>query len=450
MPGGKPRVLIIVQNLPVPLDRRVWLECQALTDADYEVSVICPKGPGDRSRQVISGVTLYKYAPPPQARGAAGFAFEFAYCWLRTAALAARVLSRGRIDVVQACNPPDTYWALARLMRLVGAKFVYDQHDLNPEVYVSRFGAPTSAMSRLQYRFLLWLERRTYQTADQVISTNESYRAVATGRGRVPAARTTVVRSGPDTRVMRPIDGDPELRRGRRFLLVYLGIMGPQDGVDLVLRMLDVLVHHMNRDDVYVALLGFGDTYDELVALTAELGLGDYVTFTGRVDALEIGHYLSSADVGLSPDPRSPLNDVSTMNKTMEYMAYCLPVVSFDLIETRVSGGDNVVYVEPVAEGEDPHCGAVRFARAVSDLLDDPNRRYEMAVAGRRRVEQLLDWWPHRAAYVAVFGALTGHVAPPGPPRPEPPETDAAGRPLLDTGNEDAVQHYVTTRRLFG
>ena len=352
--------------------------------------------------------------------------------------------------MVQACNPPDTYWALARLMRLVGAKFVYDQHDLNPEVSVSRFGARTSAMSRLQYRFLLWLERRTYQAANPVISTNESYRAVATGRVRVPAASTTVVRSGPDTRVMRPIDGDPELREERRYLLVYLGIMGPQDGVDLALRTLDVLVHDMNRDNVHVALLGFGDTYDDLVALTAELSLGDYVTFTGRAGALEIGHYLSSADVGLSPDPRSPLNDASTMNKTMEYMAYCLPVVSFDLTETRVSGGDNLVYVAPVVEGEDPHLGPVRFARAVSDLLDDPNRRYQMAVAGRRRVEQLLDWWPQRAAYVAVFDELTGHMAPPGPPRPEPPPTDAAGRPLLDTGDEDAVQHYVTTRRFSG
>jgi glycosyltransferase involved in cell wall biosynthesis len=403
----KPGVLIIVQNLPVPLDRRVWLECQALVGAGYGVSVICPKGPGDPSYEEIEGVRLYKYAPPPAARGALGYLVEFLYCWLRTAALSLRVLRRDGFDVIQACNPPDTYWALAAIYKRLGKKFVFDHHDLNPEVYSSRFGKPRSPLARLQYRALLALERRTFATADLVISTNESYKQIAVSRGRRDPSDVTVVRSGPSAAAMRPIDGIPDLRRGREHLLVYLGIMGPQDGVDLVLRMMDVLVNRWNRQDVQVALLGFGDSYDELVALSEEFGLTEHVTFTGRVGPAEITEYLSTAVIGLSPDPLNPLNDVSTMNKTMEYMSFALPVVAFDLTETRVSGGDAVEYIPAAAVVDD--AVVEQFAVGVVKLLEDPQRRAEMALVGRRRAETVLDWQPQREAYLSVFDRLTGH-----------------------------------------
>jgi glycosyltransferase involved in cell wall biosynthesis len=446
-PIRRARILIIVQNLPVPLDRRVWLECQALTAAGYQVSVICPKGPGDPRYHVVDGVHLYKYAPPLAACGAVGYLFEFVYCWLRTALLSLRVLRRNGFDVIQACNPPDTYWLLARLYKPFGKKFVYDQHDLNPEVFRSRFGEPKRTFAKLQYRLLLWLERRTFLTADRVISTNESYRRIAVERGAVPIERTTVVRSGPCTARMRPIDGVPDLREGRSYLLVYLGIMNPQDGVDLVVRVMDVLVNVWQRDDVHAALLGFGDSFDELVELTHQLGLEDHITFTGRVGPSEIARYLSSAHIGLSPDPLSPLNDVSTMNKTMEYMSFALPVVSFDLVETRVSGSDAVHYL-PATDVVDDRV-IEDYAGAVVKLLDDPRRRADMALSGRRRAEAVLDWAPQRRAYLSVFDDLTGRVSP--EPADEVLDADLAralGGTLVDVSDDDQLRAFGMTRSL--
>jgi glycosyltransferase involved in cell wall biosynthesis len=436
------RVLVIVQNLPVPLDRRVWLECRALTQAGYAVSVICPKGPGDPSRQVIDGVNIYKYKPPPAAASALGYLWEFVYCWVRTALLSIVVRRRHGFDVIQACNPPDTYFALAWLYRRSGVRFVYDQHDLNPEVFLSRFGKPKGAVESLQYRFLTTLERLTYRVADHVVSTNQSYKDVAVRRGRLDPADVTVVRSGPDTAVMRPGDGEPALRHGRTHLAVYLGIMGPQDGVDGLLRSWAHLVHELGRTDCHLALLGFGDSLAELKRQATELGLDDHVTFTGRADREMIARYLSTADVGICPDPKSPLNDVSTMNKTMEYMAYALPVVTYDLVETRVSAGETAVYVHPGDEKG--------FAAAVGRLLDDPDRRVSLAVQARERVATHLDWHPQSVAYVGVFDQVTGAISTPLPPRqvPEGAGTDEWGRPLVDVTDQFALEDFVRTRRV--
>jgi glycosyltransferase involved in cell wall biosynthesis len=448
-------VLIVVQNLPVPLDRRVWLECQALVAAGYRVSVICPQGPGDPKYAEIGGVRIWKYRPAPPTSGTLSYLYEFGYSWLRTALLSLRVWRRGRFDVLQACNPPDTYWALARLYRLRGVRFVYDQHDLNPEVFLSRFGPPRGVAARLQFRALCWLERRTYRAADHVIATNSSYRNVAVTRGgRLPDG-VSVVRSGPDTTVMRPVSGRPELRRGRRYLAAYLGIMGPQDGVDLVLHMLDVLVHRMGRRDLHVALLGFGDCYDDLVRLSERLELTDYVTFTGRADQRQIIDYLSTADIGLSPDPQSPLNDVSTMNKTMEYMSFAVPVVAFDLTETRVSAGDAAVYVDSAGDAAD---GAERYAKAVAELLDDVDRRVAMGLAARQRAVRELDWAPQRSRYVAVYDRLLDRPPAAGaPPAGAPPAgaapvevrpvpADRLGRELVDLDEPGALERHIRDR----
>ncbi len=393
------RILIIVQNLPVPLDRRVWLECQALRDEGYAVSVICPKGIGDPVHEVYEGVHLYKYEPAPPSTGAVGYAREFALSWLRTARLSLRVRREVGFDVIQACNPPDTYFALAAIYkRLQPLKFVYDQHDLNPEVFLSRFGKPKGLAQRAQYAVLQWLERRTFRTADHVISTNESYRAIALDRGGVDAENVTIVRSGPDTSKMRPVYVDGDHHRGRRFLAVYLGIMGPQDGVDVVLRAAHRLVHLQGRRDISFALLGFGDSLESLKALSTELQLDDYVTFTGQADPGMISDYLSAADVALSPDPMSPLNDVSTMNKTMEYMAHAVPVVAFDLKETSVTAGEAAILVN--------HRDENGFADAVARLLDDTDGRVALAIAGRKHAAAVLDWEPQRAKYVAAYNRL--------------------------------------------
>ena len=447
-------MLVIVQNLPVPLDRRVWLECQALTAAGYQVSVISIKGPEDSAYQHLEGVHIYRYKPAPQASGVAGYLWEFIYSWAMTALLSLRVARRHGFDVIQACNPPDTYWALAALYKPFGKRFVYDQHDLNPEVFVSRFGARLGFAGRLQYRGLLWLERMTYRLADHVISTNESYRQVALDRGNRRGDDVTVVRSGPDTSLMRPVAGQAHLRKGRRHLAVYLGIMGPQDGVDVAIRALDVYVHELERDDLHLALLGFGDCLDELKALASELGLDDFVTFTGRADARMITEYLSTADLGISPDPLNPLNDVSTMNKTMEYMAFALPVVAFDLKETRVSAADAAVYVEPGDVGA--------YAKAMAALLDDADQRATMALAGRERAAAVLDWEPQKRAYVGVYHRLLRRGSVPSEQDDakawpavdrrsrgvDGPLTDRFGNPLVDLRDRDVVRKYVRTRQL--
>ncbi len=430
--AGKRHVLIVVQNLPVPLDRRVWLECRALKSAGYDVSVICPKGPGDPSREVIDGVRIFKYRAAPEASGALGYLVEFVYCWLRTAFLSWRAWRAQPFQVLQACNPPDTYWLLARFWKRKGVRFVFDQHDLNPELFRSRFGEPTTRMKRAQFAFLLWLERRTYDTADHVISTNRSYQRVAMERGGMDIADTTVVRSGPDTSVMRPVHPRPGAGPRLRHSLVYLGIMGPQDGVDTILHVMHELVHVRGRHDVEAKLLGFGDCLEDLKKQCTEMGLDDVVTFTGRADARMISEHLSAAAVGLCPDLKTPLNDVSTMNKTMEYMAYALPSVSFDLVETRVSGADACLYV--------PSGDVQKFCDTVEQLLDDPEARLDLAQRARARVSQVLDWKPQSEAYVSVFDRLV--------PKVEVPAADAEPAELsfVDLDAEGEFRRFVLAR----
>ncbi len=396
----KPGILIIVQNLPVPFDRRVWLECQALTAAGYSVSVICPKGPEDPSELVIDGVTLYKYRPYATGTSMAAFVGEYLYSFAATAWLTAKVWRRCRFEVLQACNPPDIFWPIALVLRALGVRFVFDHHDLCPELYESRFDGG----SKVLHRALLALERCTHQSAHHVIVTNDSYRQIALTRGGKRDSDVTVVRTGPDPDRLRPGSPDPPLRRGRPHLVAYLGTMAPQDGVDLAVRAADYIVHERGRRDISFTLIGSGDSFAQLVALRDELGLKDYVEFTGRVSDETVASILSTADVGLCPDPKNPLNDVSTMNKTMEYMAFALPVVAFELRETRVSAGDAAVYASPNEVAD--------LARQVLELIDDEPRRRSMGALGRARVVDSLAWAHQRAKYVGVYNKLTYRDVP--------------------------------------
>lgn len=359
---------------------------------------------------------------------------------MRTAWLSLMVWRRRPFDIIQACNPPDTYWLLALLWRVRGVKFVFDHHDLNPELFISRFGQPTGIAQRLQFRALKWLERRSFRTAERVISTNESYRAIAMRRGGRRPGHVTVVRSGPDTRRMRPIH-PAHPRPAEGIDLAYLGIMGPQDGVDQVLLVMDELVHRRGRTNVTATLLGFGDCLEDLKAQSTRLGLDDHVTFTGRVDRVAIAEYLSRADIGLCPDLKTPLNDLSTMNKTMEYMAYGLPAVSFDLVETRVSGGDCLLYA--------PSGDIQAFADAVEKLIDDLELRVRLGRQGRERVSTELDWRPQAEAYVAVYDEVSGFSRP-GPAVPdddENPVEDAQGRRYVDLDDADEFDRFLRERR---
>src|ERR1035438_3175883 len=397
----RPRILIIVQNLPVPFDRRVWLECQALTTAGYRVAVVCPKGKGDPAYQVIDGVELYKYRPYAPGGSKVSFLAEYAYSFLATAWQALKARRSGRFAVIQACNPPDIFWPLALAFRaLEGTRFVFDHHDLCPELFQSRF--PSGP--KLPHKGLLALERRTHQAADHVIATNDSYREIAMTRGGKRAEDVTVVRTGPDLRRLQSGEADPELRRGRRFLVAYIGVMGPQAGVDIVVRAADIVVNQLGRDDIAFTLIGSGDCFDDLVALRDELGLAGHVEFTGRAPDELVMRIMSTSHVGLSPDPKNPLNDVSTMNKTMEYMAFELPVVAFDLRETRVSAGDAAVYVQPNDERQ--------YAEAIVALLDDEQRRALMGKLARERVEQELAWSHQESAYLGVYQRVLGEGKP--------------------------------------
>jgi glycosyltransferase involved in cell wall biosynthesis len=396
---ARPRVLIIVQNLPVPFDRRVWLECRALTTRGYDVTVVCPKGAGDPTHAVLDGVTLLKYRPYAPGGSALGFVLEYVHSFLATLWLVLRARRSGRFDVLQACNPPDIFWPIARWLRLRDrTKFVFDHHDLCPELYESRF--PDGR--RLPHRGLLALERATFRTADRVISTNASYAEIARRRGGTPPEHVTGVRTGPDPLRLKRGDEVPALRRGRDHLVTYIGVMGPQDGVDLAVRAAAHIVNQLGRTDIAFTFMGGGDCHRDLVELTRELGIDAFVELPGRVPDAFVRDVMSTADLGLSPDPKNPLNDVSTMNKTMEYMAFGLPVVAFDLKETRVSAEDAAIYV--------PDNDVEAYARAIVTLLDDEETRKLMGDAGRARVVRDLGWPHQEAAYVEVYDELVGRT----------------------------------------
>ncbi len=386
------RALILVENLSVPFDRRVWQECRTLRDAGWEVDVICPQGTkrDTEPEAVIDGVRIHRYPLRAATGGPAGYLKEYGAALWHTARLARRV---GPVDVVHACNPPDLLFLPALRSKRQGAAFVFDQHDLVPELYLSRFGRGKD----LLYRGVCALERATYRAADVVLATNESYKDVAVRRGGRRPEDVFVVRSAPDTERFHPVDPEPELKRGKPHLLCYLGVMGPQDGVDYALRALAKLRDEVGRTDWHAVFVGAGDTFDAMVELSRELGLDGQVEFTGRVPDADLVRWLSTADVCLSPDPCNPLNDVSTMNKVLEYMVMGRPIVSFDLKEARVSAGEAAVYAKGDDEGE--------FAALIARLLDDPEERSRMGKSGQERINGPLAWRNSQAALLAAYEA---------------------------------------------
>jgi glycosyltransferase involved in cell wall biosynthesis len=389
------RVLIIVENLPCPFDRRVWQEARTLAAAGYRVAIVCPKGHGfEAAYEEIQGIAIYRHSLPLEASGAHGYLLEYTWALIAEFFLSLRVLFRHGFDVIHACNPPDTIFLLGRFYKLFGKKFVFDHHDINPELYEAKFGRRDFG-----YRMMLALERWTFRTADVSIATNESYRRIAIERGGMPPERVFVVRSGPDLRRLKIVQPDPVLKRRRRYLVGYVGVMGRQEGIDLLLEAVRHIVHDRARTDIQFGLVGGGTELSALRTLAKKLGVAEYVTFTGRVPDAEMLAMLNTADVCVNPDVANEMNDKSTMNKIMEYMALGKPIVQFDLTEGRVSAQDAALY----ARRNDP----VDFARLILELLDDEPRRLRMGSIGMRRVTDHLSW-EHEAprlleAYRAVF-----------------------------------------------
>ncbi|MEO1060912.1 MAG: glycosyltransferase family 4 protein [Actinomycetota bacterium] len=392
----KRRVLIVVENLSVPFDRRVWQESRALVDDGYEVHVICPTGTKrDTEREVVlEGVHIHRYPLTPATGGPIGFVKEYGLALFHSLRLGLRHGLRRKFDVVHICNPPDLLFLVALPLKLRGAKVLFDHHDLVPELFRSRF----EGGAKLLLKGTEVAERLTFATADAVISTNESYRSVALTRGKKAEDEVTVVRSAPDLARFEMAEPEPELKRGKDFLACYLGVMGPQDGIDYALRSLAHLRHDVGRTDLHTVFMGAGDAFDDMVALASELRLDDCVEFTGRVSDEDVCRYLSTADVCLAPDPKNPLNDVSTMNKIMEYMAMERPLVSFDLIEAKVSAGDAALYATPNDVTE--------FGDLIAELLDDPARRAAMGALGRKRVEGELSWDHSRRHLIDAYTRL--------------------------------------------
>jgi glycosyltransferase involved in cell wall biosynthesis len=392
MPNNLPAVCIIIENLPVPIDRRVWQEARTLRDAGYRVSVICPKGSGFRkSRETLEGIEIYRYWLW-EASGALGYVLEYSLALLGQFRLALRAYARSRFRIMQACNPPDTIFLVGLFFKLFGVRFIFDHHDLNPELYETKFHRHD-----LGYKLVCWAERLTYRTATVSIATNESYRVVALTRGGMRRERTFVVRSCPDLTRIRIRPPQPELKEGRRHLVVYLGVMACQDGLDLLLESIGFLTTLRKCDDTLFVLIGSGPELPRLKVLASQKGLDGLVKFTGRLPDEDVAAYFSTASFGVAPDRATPMNDKSTMNKIMEYMAFGLPVVLYDLTEGRRSAEDAALY----ARRDDPR----DFAQKLMDLLDSESLRKELGARARKRIEEKLNWENEKHALLEAYAA---------------------------------------------
>jgi glycosyltransferase involved in cell wall biosynthesis len=394
------RVLILVENLPSPFDRRVWQEAGALRDAGYTVSIICPTGRGFEAKfEAIDDIHIWRYDLPTEGAGALGYLLEYSAALFWTFALSLRVLFGRGFDVIHSCNPPDLFFLIGGFYKLFGKKFLFDHHDANPELYVAKFGRKD-----FLYHVMVALERLTFRTADVSIATNNSYRRIAVERGGMAPERVFVVRSGPSLERLKILPPTAELKRGRRFLVGYVGVMGRQEGIDYLLHAASYIVHGLGRRDVHFGLVGGGTSLEEMKAMAAELRIADYVSFTGRVPDAELLAMLNTADVCVNPDVATEMNDISTMNKIMEYMALGKPMVQFDLAEGRYSAQGASLY----AQRNDP----LDMAAKIVELLDDPERRKTMGESGRRRVMEELEWRHEVPRLLAAYDALWVQTAP--------------------------------------
>jgi glycosyltransferase involved in cell wall biosynthesis len=390
----KGRVLIIVENLPLPFDRRVWQEATTLREAGYTVSIVCPTGKGYEKRyEQIDGIHIYRHNLLLEAEGAIGYALEYASALLWEFALAWKVMFRHGFDVIHACNPPDLIFLVGGFFKFFARKkFIFDHHDINPELYEAKFGRRDRF-----YKLMVLCERLTFRTADVSIATNESYKRIAIERGGMDPQKVFVVRSGPKLDRLKIVPPVPALKQGRKYLVGYVGVMGKQEGVDHLLRAASHLVHDLGRTDVHFGLVGGGTSLEDMKAYAQELRIADHVTFTGRVPDNDLLNMLNTADICVNPDVANAMNDKSTMNKIMEYMALGKPIVQFDLTEGRFSAGEASLYAARNDE--------LDMAHKIVELLDDPERRARMGEFGRNRVVNELEWCYEAPKLLAAYKA---------------------------------------------
>lgn len=395
-----PRIVIVVENLSVPFDRRVWRECQALREAGYRVSTISPKGIGcdRRWHEMIDGVSIYRYPMLHASGGFLSYVVEYCNALLMSFVLLWVVLIREGFDVVQICNPPDLLILPAVPFRLLSKKIIFDQHDLCPEIYATQkqLGTRPNAVVRALLRF----EALTYRLSDVVMVVNESCRRIAVGRGRRDPRDVFVVRNGPSLQNIQRARADPSLRKGKRHLLSYVGMMGPQEGIDVMLRVIRNLATAHGRTDFHVHIMGGGTVLNAMRTYASELGISELVTFTDSVPYGDVMTGITTADLCLCPDPKTPLSDKCSLVKAIEYMSLGRAFVAFDLEEVRDAAGDAAEYA---AAGDE-----AQFAALVNGLLDDPARRAHMGESGRQRVLDRLTWEHSISALLAAYAHACG------------------------------------------
>jgi glycosyltransferase involved in cell wall biosynthesis len=381
------RVLLMVENVSLARDHRLRKHATALIDAGMEVTVICPRDPGNYD---LPGVRVLDYPAPSDGGSRLGFVREYLYSLAMAGALTIRALVRGGVDIVQISSTPDIYFLLAIPLRLLGRTVIFDFKDLSPEIYAARYHRTDGLM----YRLLTRLEQASLRTAHHVVAVNSAVRDVATGRGRIRPARVSVVGNGPRLTDVKRRPARPELRRGHRHLAVLVGMMGPQDGIDLAVHAIDHVVHTLGRTDCAFAFLGVGDAVPEAERIVRDRGLDPWVSFPGWATRAEVAEYLSTADIGLEPNVEGFVTPV----KVMEYMAYGLPFVAFDVTETRTIAAGAAALV--------PTGDVTAFAEGIDELLAQPDRRAALGRTGRRRVEQSLAWDHQKVTYVALVDEL--------------------------------------------
>jgi glycosyltransferase involved in cell wall biosynthesis len=390
------RVLMLLENGSFLGDVRVSHEANALVSAGYQVSVICVRRQQRPWREMVGDVHVYRFPAPPGGDSFPGYILEYGYAMLAIFALSLLVLVREGFDVVHAHCPPDTFALIGAFYKVLGKRFIFDHHDLGPEMYYyARF---KEGGNRRVYDALVAFEKLSCRLADRVIATNDSFKAVEMERGGVPEDRITVVRNGPDLEMLQPIEPDPDLRKRAGTILGYVGTIGPQDGLDYLLRALNHLIYDLDRRDVFCVIMGSGKALPRLNELAEELAVDEYIMLTGRVGPEVRDRYLAATDICLDPDPSNPSNDRCTMIKMMEYMALGKPTVAFDLPEHRVTAQDAAVYA--------PDNDELEFARLIAMLMDDPALRQRMGQIGRKRIQEGLAWPYQAEQLVAAYAAL--------------------------------------------
>jgi len=388
-------ILMIVENLTVPIDRRVWQEATTLRDSGYKVSIICPKGAQyTKTYEILDGIHVFRHPLPYEADGTLGYALEYSWALFWEFVLSIRAHFKVGFDCIQACNPPDLIFIIGAFWKyLFGKPFLFDHHDINPELYEAKFGK-----RGMFHRLLLKLERWTFATADASIATNETFKSIAVTRGGMDPDRVFVVRSIPDLSRFKRIEPEERYRNGRRYVVGYVGIMGAQDGVDLLIEGMAHLVNTQGRRDTQCVIVGSGTELERLEGMVAARGLDDYVTFTGFLSGKPLLRAFSTFDIGIIPDPKNGYNDKISMNKVFEYMSLGIPFVQFDLDEGMKVAGDAAL----VARGNSPF----ELADQMACLLDDDALRAKLSATGKVRAKALLRWETERAQLLAAYEML--------------------------------------------